>query len=100
MVRVKICGLTNRDDALRAAACGADALGFVFYPGSPRWVSPEVVAPICADLPPFVTRVGLFVNEEPTRIRAVIAACGLDAVQLHGDEPPDDCLGLPCRVIK
>lgn len=100
MVRVKICGLTNRDDALHAAACGADALGFVFYAASPRCVQPDLVAAIGAELPPFVTRVGLFVNEEPQRIRAIVAACGLDAVQLHGDEPPEACLGLPCRVIK
>ena len=100
MVRVKICGITRRDDALHAAACGADALGFVFYPPSPRCVAPEQAREIIAALPPFVTRVGLFVNEASARIAAVVAACGLDAVQLHGDEPPADCLGLPCRVIK
>ena len=100
MVKVKICGITNGDDARHAAACGADALGFVFYPASPRCVAPEQVRAIIAGLPPFVTRVGLFVNEDPERIRALVAACGLDAVQLHGDEPPADCLLPPCRVIK
>jgi len=100
MVRVKICGITNSDDARHAADCGADALGFVFYAGSPRCVTPEQARELVAGLPPFVTRVGLFVNEDPVRIRAIIASCGLDAVQLHGDEPPADCVLPPCRVIK
>ncbi len=99
-VRVKICGITNPDDALHAAACGADALGFVFYPASRRCVTVEAAAAICAELPPFVTRVGLFVNEMPERIRAVVARCGLDAVQMHGDESPADCLLAPLRVVK
>ena len=100
MVRVKICGITNSDDARHAADCGADALGFVFYAGSPRCVTPEQARELVAGLPPFVTRVGLFVNEDPGRIRAIIASCGLDAVQLHGDEPPAACVLPPCRVIK
>jgi phosphoribosylanthranilate isomerase len=100
MVRVKICGITNGDDARHAADCGADALGFVFYAGSPRYVTPEQARELVAGLPPFVTRVGLFVNEDPGRIRAIIASCSLDAVQLHGDEPPADCILPPCRVIK
>jgi phosphoribosylanthranilate isomerase len=100
MVRVKICGITNGDDARHAADCGADALGFVFYAGSPRCVTPEQVREIVAGLPPFVTRVGLFVNEHPGRIRAIVGACGLDVVQLHGDEPPEACVLPPCRVIK
>ena len=100
MVRVKICGITNSDDARHAADCGADALGFVFYAGSPRCVTPEQVREIVAGLPPFVTRVGLFVNENPGRIRAIVGACGLDVVQLHGDEPPEACVLPPCRVIK
>ena len=99
-VRVKICGITNREDALHAAACGADALGFVFYSGSSRCVSPQTVAGICAALPPFVTRVGLFVNEAPERIRAIAQECGLDVLQLHGDEAPQGCLLPPYRVIK
>ncbi len=99
-VRIKICGITNADDALHAAACGADALGFVFYSRSPRYVTPAVAAAICAELPPFVSRVGLFVNEAPERILAVVSECGLDVVQLHGEERPQDCLSPPCRVIK
>jgi phosphoribosylanthranilate isomerase len=100
MVRVKICGITNREDALYAADCGADALGFVFYAGSPRCVTPETVTAICAELPPFVSRVGLFVNETSARIAALAGQCGLDVVQLHGDEAPEACAAPPLRVIK
>lgn len=99
-VRIKICGITNREDALHAAACGADALGFVFFAGSPRCVTTERARAISEALPPFVTRVGLFVNETPERIRAIVGECGLDAIQLHGDEPPEFCQELPLRVIK
>lgn len=99
-IKIKICGITSREDALHAAACGADALGFVFYPGSPRCVTPELAAAICEELPPFVTRVGLFVNETPERTRAVAERCGLDVLQLHGDELPEHCLFPPYRVVK
>lgn len=99
-VRVKICGITNAADALHAAACGADALGFVFYERSPRCVTPAAAAAICAGLPPFVSRVGLFVNEDLERIAAVAGECGLDVVQLHGDESPQDCARLSRRVVK
>jgi phosphoribosylanthranilate isomerase len=98
--RVKICGITNLDDAHHAVACGADALGFVFYPGSPRFVNPDTARRIIAELPPLVTTVGLFVNEPPARIREMVDFCGLNTVQLHGDEEPDQCCYPPCRVIK
>ncbi len=98
--RVKICGITNLEDACHAAACGADALGFVFYPGSPRFVDPDRARRIIADLPPLVSTVGLFVNEPPARIREMVEFCGLNTVQLHGDEEPDQCCYPPCRVIK
>ncbi len=100
MLKVKICGITNRDDALHAAACGADALGFVFYSGSPRYMTPAQVRAIVEVLPPFVSRVGLFVNEAPERIRAIAGECGLDVLQLHGDEVPAACVIPPYRVIK
>jgi len=98
--RVKICGITNLEDALHAAACGADALGFVFYAGSPRCVEPDHARQIIARLPPLLTTVGLFVNEDPDRIRAIIALCGLNVVQLHGDELPAECSFPPARAIK
>jgi phosphoribosylanthranilate isomerase len=100
MVKVKICGITNIDDALHADACGADALGFVFFDKSPRCVTPAQAAEIIAALPPMITTFGLFVNEEPDRVAEVAAFCGLDVIQLHGDEPPAACSFPPHRVVK
>ncbi len=101
MVKVKICGITNVKDALHAAACGADALGFVFFPESPRSISPESAREIVSTLPPFVSAVGLFVNEKPGRIMETVEYCSLDLLQLHGDESPEDCAVLSGRrVIK
>ncbi len=100
MPRVKICGITNLEDARHAADCGADALGFVFFSGSPRFVKPETALDIISGLPPLLTTVGLFVNESPERIRDIAAFCGLDSVQLHGDEAPHQCSYPPRRVIK
>lgn len=99
-VRVKVCGITSLDDALHAVSSGADALGFVFYSKSPRCVSPEQAAHIIEQLPPFVTIVGLFVNETPELIKTVIHCCHLDVVQLHGDEKPNQCLFEGVKVIK
>lgn len=100
MIRVKICGITDVEDALQACACGADALGLVFYPRSPRCVTPEQARAIIRALPPLVTTVGLFVNEEPRRIRQLADDCGLDVIQLHGDEGPHACDFAPRRSIK
>jgi phosphoribosylanthranilate isomerase len=97
---VKICGLTNKGDALHAVSSGADAVGLVFYAGSPRCVSQEVAREICAVLPPFVTRVGLFVNATRELICETVAYCGLDVVQLHGDETPAHTDYAPLRTIK
>lgn len=98
--RVKICGITRVEDALQAVACGADALGFVFYDKSPRCVTPEQVREIAASLPPLVTTVGLFVNAEQGVVRDVVDLCRLDAVQYHGDETPETCHCSPARAIK
>ena len=100
MVRVKICGITCRDDALMAVEAGADALGFVFFEKSPRFVTPQRAAAIIRDLPPFVQVVGLFVNEEADQINWTADFCGLDLVQLHGDEDPEYCPGINRRVVK
>lgn len=99
MVKVKICGLTNLEDALAAAECGADALGFIFAP-SPRQVTPEQVARIVAGLPPFVVKVGVFKDTELKTIQDTMSYCGLDLAQLHGSEPPEYCEALYPRTIK
>ena len=89
--RVKICGITRLEDALAAIEAGADALGFVFYPPSSRYVEPAVAEVIINQLPPFVTTVALFVDESPEQVRAVIDQTGIDLLQFHGDESPDYC---------
>ncbi len=100
MVKVKICGITSQADALHAASCGADALGFVFYRESQRYVEPELVRQIIVEMPPLLACVGLFVNEKPSRIVETAEYCGLTAIQLHGDEAPQACRFPPYRVIK
>jgi phosphoribosylanthranilate isomerase len=100
MTRVKICGITNLDDARMAVQAGADALGFIFVENTPRFVTPEQVAPIVRDLPPFVTPVGVFWDHPAGHVKAVIEACRLRAIQLHGDEKPEDWEGAPVPVIK
>ncbi len=91
MTRVKICGITRVEDGRRAAELGADAIGLVFYAPSPRHVAVERAAAIAAALPPFVSKVGLFVDAEEAEIRHVLARVPLDYLQFHGDEPPEFC---------
>ena len=100
MVRVKICGITNLEDALLAAELGADALGFIFYAKSPRSVAPEAAQEIIRQLPPLVLSVGVLVNEEAAVVRELAEMVGLDWVQLHGQEPPEYCRSLGRRVLK
>jgi phosphoribosylanthranilate isomerase len=100
MTRVKICGITNPEDALAAVDAGADALGFVFFRESPRHIFPEEAARIIALLPPFVQTIGLFVNEDNAAINEIAKLCRLDLLQLHGDEKPEQCEQLGRRVMK
>ena len=98
--KVKVCGITVLEDALVAVELGADALGFVFHPQSPRNVSVEEAARIIRELPPYVTTVGVFVNKPADVINDTADKCGLDLVQLHGDESPEDCRDIRRRVVK
>ena len=100
MVKVKICGITSREDAYTSVTAGADALGFVFYDKSPRHVAPDQAAEIIRSLPPFVQTVGLFVNQEAAVVNAIADRCGLDIIQLHGEETPAYCGDVRRRVIK
>lgn len=97
---VKICGITRPDDALAAAEEGASAVGFIFVRSSPRYVEPEKAGEIIRRLPPFVTPVGVFVNEERAHVISVIACSGIRCLQLHGEESPEDASGYPVPVIK
>lgn len=90
-VRVKICGLTRPDDAAAAASFGADAIGLVFVPGTPRAVDIDTARAVCAALPPFVTRVGLFMNADHDHVAHVLARVPLHGLQFHGGEPPAFC---------
>lgn len=101
MTQIKICGITRIDDALCAAACGADAVGFIFHPLSPRYVTPERAKEIIAALPAGIATVGVFVNREAEEVAQTVEDCGLDLIQLHGDESPEYCRRFsPARVIK
>ena len=100
MTKIKICGFTNADVAREAALAGADAIGLTFYSPSPRNVSIDVARWIVAALPPFVNRVGLFVNANPSQIDEILAEVSLDTLQFHGDETPADCEQYQMPFIK
>lgn len=100
-MHIKVCGITNPEDALAAVEAGADALGFNFYPASPRYIEPAAAERIVAQLPPFVTPVAVFVNESRVVIQTLAARCDIRTVQLHGDELPADVEALvPLAVVK
>jgi phosphoribosylanthranilate isomerase len=98
-VAVKICGITNYEDAASAVDLGAAALGFIFA-DSPRQITPQKARDIIHAIPPFVKTVGVFVNEGPAKIKEIVHYCGVDLIQLHGDESPDLCRELMPFAIK
>ncbi|MGH9893763.1 MAG: phosphoribosylanthranilate isomerase [bacterium] len=107
MVKVKVCGITNVEDALKAVEFGADALGFNFYSPSPRYVSPEGARAILAENPPGICNIALFVNEPKEKVRTTLACGGLlggrqafTGLQFHGEESADYCRGWELKVIK
>ena len=99
-IKVKICGMTQLKDALFAVEQGVDAVGFIFYKKSPRAVTMKTVREIITKLPPLVDTVGVFVNESAERLNKIADYCGLDLVQLHGEESPAFCRKIHRRVIK
>ncbi len=99
-VRVKICGLTSEADALAAVEAGAEALGFMFYEPSRRHLAPAAAGAIIRELPPFVARVGVFVNPTEEFVRHAITASGIDTLQFHGEESPEFCARFGLPVLK
>jgi phosphoribosylanthranilate isomerase len=102
-LKIKICGITSVNNAQAAVRAGADALGFMFYADSPRHVSPDLAADIIRRLPPFVAKVGVFVNAPLETVHHITLQCSLDTLQFHGDESPDYCSSLSisaCKRIK
>ena len=98
--KIKICGITTLPDAQLAVGLGADALGFIFYPKSPRYIPVATAADICNALPPFVTKVGVFVDELEYEIEKALSECLLTALQFHGEEPPGFCQKFAAKSIK
>ena len=102
MIKIKICGITNKRDAIAAAGLRPDMMGFVFYNGSKRYVEPKIVRDIANELPPFIAKVGVFVDLDKNKVLEIAEECSLDILQFHGDEAPDYCAGFEnsYKVIK
>ncbi|MXZ12490.1 MAG: phosphoribosylanthranilate isomerase [Candidatus Dadabacteria bacterium] len=100
MTRVKVCGITNLEDALCAVRLGASALGFIFYEKSPRFITPREAGEVIRQIPPFVTKVGVFVNAEAASLREAKEVAGFDVYQFHGDETPGFCAAFGEGYIK
>ena len=96
---VKICGITSLEDAEAAVLAGTDAIGFIFYPGSPRYVTPDRAREISGKLPERICRVGVFVDHDAEGVRRIAQSCGLDFIQLHGNESPEYCRPFPPSVL-
>ncbi len=99
MVRVKICGIQRKEEANMAVSCGAEGVGFILAK-SPRRLPPEKVREICRSLPPFISRVGVFVDEDPALVREIAEEGFLDVLQFHGREDPSDLVGFRQKVVK
>ncbi len=99
MIKIKICGITNKEDALWAVNLKVDALGFIFA-DSPRRVKPEIVQGIIELLPPFISSVGVFVNEDRKKVEEITESCGLTTLQFHGQESPSYCEGFKQKIVK
>ncbi len=100
MIRFKICGITNYNDAMLAIQVGAYAIGFIFVKKSPRYIVPEKAKKIISLLPPFIQTVGVFVNEDIQKIKEIVEFCGLDLIQFHGDESPNICKKFMPKSVK
>lgn len=98
--RVKICGITNQKDAIGAVEAGTDALGFIFVPETPRYINPSDAAKIIQSIPPFISTVGVFKDEDKPNIHRIVTETGITFIQLHGSETPEYCDSFNLPVIK
>lgn len=98
--RIKVCGMREMAEVAAVVAAGVDAVGFIFVQESPRCIDPDKVRRIVRTLPPFVDAVGVFVDQDAAVVNEIVQYCGLTKVQLHGNEPPDYCGEIDCRVLK